>query len=348
MTARAAGRRPYAAWHVGRRGEVAGGMTQVVNGYLAWDFERFDVDVIVSRDGSSGPRAVRLFLSAAGRILTLPRRSTPVVVVHLSQGGSFVREGLLLLLARAAGTATIAHLHGSSFAAFARQRPRLTGRVLRAADLVLALSDESAATASSFVPAERVRRVPNVVAGDRPEPKEHRVVFGGTVGRRKGVDVLLAAWRGLDTTDWTLDVVGPVADPDVVDETVPHVVVHGARPHAELMGLLRRASVAVLPSRDEALPMFLLEALARDACVIATDVGGIPALLEGDAGIVVPAGEIEPLRRALESVMVSEARRQELVEKGRARFAERYSADSAYPVIESLWLDALRRRRPTA
>lgn len=344
----AAARRPYTAWHVGRRGEVAGGMTQVVNGYLAWDFERFDVDVIVSRDGSTGARAVRLFLGAAARILTLPRRSTAVVVVHLSQGGSFVREGLLLRLARATGTATVAHLHGSSFAAFARRRPRLTGSVLRAADLALALSDESAATASAFVPAERVRRAPNVVAGGRPEPKEPRVVFGGSVSKRKGVDVLLAAWRQLETAGWTLDVVGPVADPEVVDETVPRTVFHGGRPHAELMDLLRRAAIAVLPSRDEALPMFLLEALGRDACVIATDVGGIPALLEGDAGIVVPAGEVEPLRRALESVMVSEARRQELVERGRARFAERYSAERAYPVIESLWLDALRRRRPTA
>ena len=318
MTEPRSDRRPYVAWHVGRRGEVAGGMTQVVNGYLAWDFERFDVQVIVSRDGSKGPRAVRLFVSAAARILTLPRRSTSVVVVHLSQGGSFVREGLLLLLAHATGCATVAHLHGSSFAAFARRRRRLTGSVLRAADLVLALSEESAAAAAAFVGSARVRRVPNVVAGDTPEPKEHRVVFGGSVSKRKGVDVLLAAWRGLDHGDWTLDVVGPVADPEVVDETVPGAVFHGARPHAELMGLLRRGSVAVLPSREEALPMFLLEALGpgrvRDRL---RRRAGSPPCSRAKPGIVVPAGEVEPLRRALESVMTSEARRQQLVDRGR-------------------------------
>ena len=52
--------------------------------------------------------------------------------------------------------------------------------------------------------------------------------------------------------------------------------------------------LASLPSRAEALPMFLLEALANGCAVLGSTAGGIPELLSGGAGIVVPPGEGRP------------------------------------------------------
>lgn len=354
--------RRYTAYQVGRHGEVAGGMTQVVNGYLAGGFEDFEVGAISSRDGSTGFRALRLALSAGLRLMRLRDRRRSVVVVHLSERGSFVREGALLLLASARGFATVAHLHGSEFARFTDAHPRLVSQVLRAADLVLTLSEESSGVARRFVPADAVHLIPNAVAAGSARPKEQLVVFGGAVTRRKGVDVLLAAWRELDDRipghGWRLVVAGPIVDSDVVTEVLGrngsdpsdgesgagNVEFLGAVGHAALMEMLERSAIAVLPSRDEAMPMFVLEAMARSNAVVSTTVGGIPAVLADGAGVLVPPGNSEELAEALESLITDAGRRDEIAQRAFAAFERTYSAAAVFPRVEEAWKAALDRR----
>lgn len=335
------------AWHVGRQGEVAGGMTQVLNGYLSWPFAVFEPRVIRSRDGSRGWRAAWLFVRACIAVLALtdPRRN--IVVVHLSQGGSFLREGLLLWLARRRGFGTVAQLHGSSFVAFARRWPGLVRRVLSAATRVAVLNEATFAAAARLVPEARVRLVPNAVPAGADRPKEPLVVFGGAVSRRKGVDVLVEAWRqAADGQGWQLVVAGPVIDAALVPGHLPGACFAGAMPHAELMALLERASIAVLPSRDEAMPMFILEAMARASCVIATDVGGIAAVLRDGRGVVLPAGDVAALAAALRRAMADTAWREALARKGRAAFDGEYSARAVYPRVEALWREVLAHPVP--
>jgi len=328
-------------WHVGRRGEVAGGMTQVVNGYVQWPFERVDVRVISSRDGSKGARGMALFLSAAWAVMRIRDRSRNVFVVHLSQGGSFLREGILLRLAHARGFGTIAHLHGSSFVAFAQRKPGLVGRVLGAADRVIALSDATRDEVCRYVAPANVVLVPNAVPSGERRPKEQRLVFGGSVSYRKGVDVLSKAWEGLDHRGWVLDIAGPIADPEVLPEGLTDVVVHGPLDHARLMGLLETSAIAVLPSRDEAMPMFILEALGRDNCVIATTVGGIPAVLGDGAGLLVAPGDAAALADALDTVIASPDTLAATARRGRLRFDQEFSAEAVYPLVEKTWLGVL-------
>ncbi|PJJ71844.1 glycosyltransferase involved in cell wall biosynthesis [Diaminobutyricimonas aerilata] len=333
------------AWHIGRRGEVAGGMTQVVNGYLAWSFDRFDVRVLVSRDGSHGPRALALFARAAARLATLGGRRTDVIVAHLSQGGSFLREGVLLRLARARGFATVAQLHGSSFRDFADRRPDLVRRVLSAASVVLTLSDESADVARRFVPADRVVLLPNAVPHGDEAPKGRTVVFGGSVSHRKGVDVLVRAWRAVGAgSGWRLLIAGPVADEAVVDRDLPDAEFLGSVEHAHLMHLLESSSVAVLPSRDEAMPMFILEALARRNCVIATRVGGIASVLDEGRGLLVDPGDVEQLEQALRTALFDDHARERIAAAGAASFDAEFSARAVYPRVEQVWSDALASR----
>ncbi|MEZ0491226.1 glycosyltransferase [Kineococcus sp. TBRC 1896] len=334
--------------HLGRAGEIAGGMTQVLNGYLAGRFDRVDVDLLVTRSDpgavvSSAARAARAGLSLA----RLPRDSS-VVAAHLSAGGSFLREGTLLRLADRLGLATVAHLHGSSFAAFARRRPKLVRSVLGAADHIVSLSQESSDVTRTLVPEARITLVPNAVAMGRGESKERLVVFGGAVGRRKGVDVLLEAWSGVDAAGWRLLVVGPVVDPDVVpggdSSRAGSVEFLGAVPHAELLELLERSSVAVLPSRGEAMPVFVLEAMARANAVVATDVGGLAEVLGDGRGAVVPAGDVVALREALQRAVSDEEWRARTAAAAVDAARRNYSTETIHPELEKVWLDALERR----
>ncbi|TFB73343.1 glycosyltransferase [Cryobacterium glaciale] len=332
------------AVHIGRSGEVAGGMSQVVNGYLAHPFADFDLRMVSSRDGSAGVRAALLAATAFWTVLRLADPGRTVVIAHLSQGGSFAREGALLALAHARGFATVAQLHGSSFADFAQKRPGLVGRVLRAADVVLTLSAESRAAAAEFVPGERVILVPNAVADGVRRETEPLVVFGGAVSTRKGVDVLVAAWQRLAPEHplWKLVIVGPIMDQPAVPLTRGEFV--GALSHEALMKLLERSSIAVLPSRDEAMPMFILEAMARSNCVVATRVGGVPAVLANGAGVIVEPGDIDSLEAALRHAITDAAWRATKADLARSAFESTYSATAVFPLVERSWVAALDRR----
>ena len=332
-------------WHIGRRGEVPGGMTQVVNGYLAWPFRRTEQNVVVSRDGSKGIRAIVIVVKAVFCILAL-RPRTDVAVAHLSQGGSFVREGALLVLARVRGLGTVAQLHGSSFASFAAAHPRRVKFVLSFATRILTLSQETSDVTRRMLPRATVVQVPNAVPTGTWVPKKRTVVFGGNVAHRKGVDVLLAAWRDVPDRDgWRLLIAGPVADTAIVDDRPDDVDVLGSVEHSRLMRLLDEASIAILPSRDEAMPMFILEAMARKASIIATTVGGIPAVLADGAGDLVKPGDIDGLRAALDRAMHDEEHRTNTAAIGFERFLYGFSAEAVYPRVEDQWIASVGARR---
>lgn len=331
-------------YHVGRSGDIPGGMTQVVNAYLSWRFDGCDVAVLESRgDPGDHVAAARLFLRALRQVRSISKRPRPaVIVVHLSERGSFVREGWIARYAHRLGLPVVAHMHGADFAAFESTNSALVGKVLAASDQVISLSDETSSICARHVGAERVALVPNAIPVGSPADKEPLVVFGGVVSHRKGIDVLQKAWRDASPpAPWRLVIAGPVRDDHLVEADLPNAEFVGSLDHASLMGLLDSAAVAVLPSRDEAMPMFILEAMARRACVISTTVGGIPDVLSDGCGILTSAGDSRALTEAITAVTTDDDARESIADAGFDRFVERYSAESVFPRIEAVWLRAL-------
>ena len=334
----------FEEWHVGRQGEASCGMTQVVNAYLGWTFDHCRVGVIESRNGSRGMAAIWVFLRSIFALLKLNDPHRQMVVVHLSQGGSFVREGLLLVLARMRGLGVIAHLHGSRFVDFSSRWPMLTRGVLKNASRIIVLSEATQAVVNVLVPNVETVLVPNAVVAGKRVPKQNTVLFGGAVSHRKGVDVLLAAWSRIESRgSWTLKIAGPV-DEEFRSAVLPEgVQMCGPLPHVKLMAEMERSSIAVLPSRDEAMPMFILEAMARCNCVISTRVGGIPKVLGGGAGLLIDPGNVDQLTEALERVIGNDDLRQSLSNAAFECYDTFYSARAVYGHLESLWRSVLIR-----
>lgn len=329
-------------WHVGQVEAAPGGMSQVIRSYLQWpSFTAHQRGVPSHTDRGIGVR-LGLFVKAVATILTRPRRVDDVVVCHLSEGGSFVREGLILTAASMRGVATVAQLHGSRFVEFAERRPRLVRFVLRRSRKALALNEDAAETARRMAPGLSVVILPNAVDAAPLRAKEDLVVFGGEVGTRKGADLLVRAWRELDDRrGFRLVFAGPVADESVVDQSEPDVEYLGAVTHDQLLSLLDRSRIACLPSHKEGLPMFVLEAMGRWNCVISTRVGGTPDVLKDGAGILIDAGDRLALREALSSSM-RPGQPFEFAARAHARVVDSYSKQVVFPRIEHEWLTARR------
>src|SRR5262249_56864499 len=91
---------------------------------------------------------------------------------------------------------------------------------------------------------------------------------------------------------------------------------HGERRDAR--GLIPGFDVALLPSLSEGCPLFVLEAMAASVPLVATAVGGVPEVLEGGVGALVPAGDDSALARELGRLARDAALRARLGRAGRA------------------------------
>lgn len=288
--------------HAGNRIGSEGGIASVLAVLATADVPGWELHFVPTYDQRVSRRGGRLLPGAVAAVL-LGRWD--VVHVHLSERGSYLREGLLAALARLRGRKVVATLHGAELAEFARAQPALVRAVLGRPHVLLALSQASAQEAARLVPRADVRVLPNPVdvpADPAPLPSAPQVLFAGEQGLRKGLDVLLAAWPEVRAAvpGARLLVAGAAADVPVPPlEGVDDV---GMRSREQVQQLIRESRVCVLPSRFEVLPMFLLESMALGRAVVVTPVGGVPELV-GEAGSVVPVGDAAALAAAVAELL---------------------------------------------
>jgi glycosyltransferase involved in cell wall biosynthesis len=130
-------------------------------------------------------------------------------------------------------------------------------------------------------------------------------LFVGIHFERKGGDVLLRAWEMVRKRlpEAELWVVGPKHRPPAAQQ--PGVRWHGfISDRQQLADMYRRATVFVLPSLFEPYGLVFLEAMGHGLPCIGTERGGIrEAIDDGIDGLLVPAGEPEPLADALTSLL---------------------------------------------
>jgi len=172
-----------------------------------------------------------------------------------------------------------------------------------------------------------------------PTPTDRPAAF--FVGRhepRKGLEVLLDAWRTLDR-DATLWVGGTGLQTDELRKSGragkgANVEWLGAVTDTERNSRLRGATVLCAPSlHGESFGVVLLEGMAAGTPVIASDIEGYRNVARADVdALLVPPGDVDALSNALRKIFDNEGLRNRLVKAGReraeefsmARLAERY------------------------
>lgn len=330
--------------HLGPDPAVPGGIASVIT-VLCDHGVGGRCDVIVSwRPGGRGARLAAM-ARAALAVVRLPR--TAIVHAHMAADGSIVRKGALLALARRTGHHTVVTVHGSRFEASSARRPRLTAAALGQAEMALVLSPQMQRIVGELAPQLPVELFANPVEVDAapsaPSGRAPLVVFAGEVGERKGADVLAAAWPLVRASvpDARLCIAGPPTDLQIDPGAGAELL--GSRSRAEVRELLRGARVAVLPSRAEALPMMLLEAMGCGTPIVATDVGDVRRLTDLGAGVLSPVGDAAALADALIALLTDDAAADRYGAAGHAACAEHFSIDAIAAQTERHYA-ALRSR----
>ncbi|MRR14495.1 glycosyltransferase family 1 protein [archaeon] len=116
-----------------------------------------------------------------------------------------------------------------------------------------------------------------------------------------------------------------------------HVVFAG--PRLDMPEILQVLDLYVLPSLWEGLPMVLLEAMAAECPIVATDVGGNSMAIQNDVnGILVPSQSPSELAGAVIGLLGDKEKRSRYIRRGREIFDEKFSARVMAANYEKLYM----------
>lgn len=294
-------------------------------------------------------------LAAARRVSkAIAQYPNAVVHIHGSQGGSLLRKGLVARAAHRRGNPVVFHVHGSHFDEWVKKRllrRAWAGRVLQSwSDTVIALSNDWSRRIAAVAPRARIVVLANAVSRMEPSSGIGRetpvMVFAGHVGMRKGVDLLMQAVSALQAKGEPFELV-IAGDGDLewvrrAVERLPHPEacrVVGWLDSDELRAVYAQAAVLVLPSRQEGLPVVLLEAMSVGLACVVSDVGAMSEVVQdGVNGRVVRSEDVVALESALTEVLSDPAERRRLGRAARRTVVERYGSDAYGCALEEILL----------
>jgi glycosyltransferase involved in cell wall biosynthesis len=265
-------------------------------------------------------------------------------------------------LGRRAGLPTVTTLHGFTGGDWKlRLYEKLQLRALKRFDGVVAVSAEMARELSSRVDGTRLHIIPNAFAAsgrplDRAAARrvlgipndQFRLGWVGRLSHEKGPDIMVQALARA-ASDAHLSFIGDGPERARVEQLAnelgvsSRITFHGVRQDAA--SLLSAFDAVVLSSRTEGTPIVLLEALASGTPVIATAVGGIPAVVQADHALVVPPLDPAALATATQAVRGDPRAAAERAARGAARLGERYAVGPWVEAYDRIYVSIAHDRQ---
>jgi glycosyltransferase involved in cell wall biosynthesis len=226
-----------------------------------------------------------------------------------------------------------------------------------AADRVVANSSAAARRLRhEGVPAAKIRVIPNGVAMERftataDASARRRIITVANLRREKAHEVLIEAAVPLVASHPGLEFV-IVGDGPRKEELTASVRNRGLAASFSFLGqrddvpaLLASADIFVLPSRSEASPNGVIEAMAAGLPVVAAATGGLPEIVEHDkTGFLVAPDDVRGFVDATERLLKDPELSKQLGRAARASIASRYSFDRMVHAFEDLYVSELCRR----
>ena len=192
-------------------------------------------------------------------------------------------------------------------------------------------------------PLERMCVVPNGVEMPTVDPRDGGFVLSlGRLVHTKGLEYLLKAMRSVDAK---LVMAGAGPESERLERLIGS---YGLTNKVELLGrvseerkseLFASCSIFVMPSLFESYGIAAAEAMSFGKAVVATNVGGLPEVVD-DCGILVPPRDPDALGAAISSLLRDEPRRKELGIRARDR-ASLFSWEKVAEQQERVYLEVV-------
>lgn len=356
------------------RGTGGGPEKTILLGTAQTDPDRFDVTVCYLRDA----RDTEFNLAARAKGLNInyleieerhsfdwriwPQlarlvQSRSIDIVHAHD---YKTDFLAMILSRAQGIVAMATVHGWIRNTW-RERfyNRADLHLLARFPAVIAVSGPiKALLVRHGVPPDRVHQIPNGVDHrlfrKNPDARarvrrelgiaDDAIVLGavGRLSREKRFDLLLEATAMLDHLRPTLVLVGDGPERSNLSARITALGLEGRAiltgQRSDVSDLVQALDFYVQTSDTEGIPNAVLEAMAAEVPVIATDVGGTSELIEHEVhGLLVPAGDAASISRALASAIADPGATARRVAAARARIERELSFDARMSKVEAIY-----------
>ena len=288
-------------------------------------------------------RLVQVPAFAVAEVLAV-RRAIRGFDPHVLHVHWIVPQGMAALVAARGRPWVLTTLGGDIYALDTPPWRAVKRAVIRQAAAMTVMNADMARRAMSLgMPADRLHVMPMgydtariARAGQGAAVVRGRILFGGRLVEKKGVEVLLDALAQLGPDlEWSLDIVGdgPLRGSLEARAGNLHGRVRflGQQGADALARMWHECEIAVFPSvparsgDQDGLPVALLEAMAAGRAVVASRIAGIDeTIVDGVHGLLVPPGRAEPLAEALRSLLTDAELRERLGHSAAER-SEAYS-----------------------
>jgi glycosyltransferase involved in cell wall biosynthesis len=273
----------------------------------------------------------------AGRSLGLPTVSTIHEVIKRQRGLQPRAKSELYMLTRRLCAARVIAVSDSARRAYLEQSRRMGERVVRIYNGIgVTPQPGSGAELRRELGVEQDAPLVGMVSALRPE-KAHDVAIEAVAALRERfpkLRLLIAGGGGYAAE------VERLAAP--LGETVQLI-----GPRKDVMRVFDALDVCLHPSRMDAFPTTLIEALAASTPIVASSVGGIPEIVEdGVSGVLVPSpATAATVAEALGALLADAPRRQALAKAGREAYEQRFTAERWVKTTRGLYDEVLAQRR---
>jgi glycosyltransferase involved in cell wall biosynthesis len=168
-------------------------------------------------------------------------------------------------------------------------------------------------------------------------PQREFLLFVGDVVPDKGAQVLLQAYAELDT-QVPLVLIGRPLLAGLAEHLPPNVILLGRWPHDMVMEAWRRCTIGLVPSIvAETFGIVALEAMYMGKPVIAARSGGLTdVVVDGETGFLVPPGDPQALRNAMQFLLDNPLQRARMGALARQR-SMAFLAQAVIPRIEQIY-----------
>lgn len=246
-----------------------------------------------------------------------------------------------------------AHRNLSKLAVYEWLARKLTVRF----DRIVSVSSDMVASLPKSLPRNHIAVIPNGIALTQRVSRASRcslpakpplILAVGRLSFEKGFDLLLEASAELRTygREFRLVIAGEGRERQKLELMTARL---GLQDFVSFQGYSKQlrelysdASLLVIPSRTEGLPMVLLEAMVAEVPVVATGVGEIPLVLEhGSLGGVVPSNCAHALAMAIVSVLDSPVESMARAVAAREKVERHYSARAMARRYCDMYLECL-------